>query len=59
KGDANFSHPWRTNFRGKVMRHITLILIRLDPIKRKGGIKARRLIAANSDLHRAPLLGLA
>jgi hypothetical protein len=41
------------------MRHITLILIRLDPIKRKGGIKARRLIAANSDLHRAPLLGLA
>jgi predicted transposase YbfD/YdcC len=32
-----------------VLRHITLNLIRLDPIKRKGGIKARRLIAATSD----------
>ncbi len=33
-------------------------LIRLDPVKRKGGIKARRLIAATSDLYRAQLLGL-
>jgi predicted transposase YbfD/YdcC len=41
-----------------VLRHITLNLIRLDPIKRKGGIKARRLIAATSDLYRAQLLGL-
>lgn len=41
-----------------VLRHITLNLIRLDPIKRKGGIKARRLIAATSDLYRAELLGL-
>ena len=42
-----------------VLRHITLNLIRLDPVKRKGGIKARRLIAATSDLYRAQLLGLA
>jgi predicted transposase YbfD/YdcC len=41
-----------------VLRHITLNLIRLDPIKRKGGIKARRLIAATSDSYRAELLGL-
>jgi predicted transposase YbfD/YdcC len=42
-----------------VLRHITLNLIRLDPIKRKGGLKARRLIAATSDAYRAHLLGLA
>jgi predicted transposase YbfD/YdcC len=42
-----------------VLKHITLNLIRLDPVKRKGGIKARRLIAATSDLYRAELLGLA
>jgi predicted transposase YbfD/YdcC len=41
-----------------VLKHITLNLIRLDPIKRKGGIKARRLIAATSDQYRAQLLGL-
>ena len=41
-----------------VLKHITLNLIRLDPIKRKGGIKARRLIAATSDSYRAELLGL-
>ena len=41
-----------------VVRHITLNLIRLDPIKRKGGIKARRLIAATSDSYRVELLGL-
>jgi len=41
-----------------VLRHITLNLIRLDPIKRKGGIKARRFIAAASDRYRAELLGL-
>jgi predicted transposase YbfD/YdcC len=41
-----------------VLRHITLNLIRLDPVKRKGGIKARRLIANTSDLYRAQLLGL-
>lgn len=42
-----------------VLKHITLNLIRLDPVKRKGGIKARRLIAATSDRYRAELLGLA
>jgi predicted transposase YbfD/YdcC len=41
-----------------VLKHITLNLIRLDPVKRKGGIKARRLIAATSDSYRAELLGL-
>ena len=42
-----------------VLKHITLNLIRLDPTPRKGGIKARRLIAATSDLYRTQLLGLA
>lgn len=42
-----------------VLKHITLNLIRIDPVKRKGGIKARRLIAATSDLYRTQLLGLA
>lgn len=41
-----------------VLKHITLNLIRLDPVKRKGGVKARRLIAATSDTYRAELLGL-
>lgn len=42
-----------------ILKHITLNLIRLDPIKRKGGIKARRFIAATSDTYREHLLGLA
>ena len=42
-----------------VLKYITLNLIRLDPNPRKGGIKARRLIAATSDTYRAQLLGLA
>lgn len=41
-----------------VLKHITMNLIRLDPIPRKGGIKVRRLIAATSDDYRAHLLGL-
>jgi predicted transposase YbfD/YdcC len=41
-----------------ILKHITLNLIRLDPIKRKGGIKARRFIAATSDQYREHLLGL-
>jgi len=41
-----------------VLKHITLNLIRLDPIPRKGGIKLRRLIAATSDEYRAHLFGL-
>jgi len=40
-----------------VLKQITLNLIRLDPVRRKGGIKARRLIAATSDAYRAELLG--
>lgn len=42
-----------------VLKHITLNLIRLDPVKRKGDMKARRLIAATSGRYRAQLLGLA
>ena len=41
-----------------VMRHFDLNLIRLDPVKRKGGLKVRRLISATSDAYRAQLLGL-
>jgi predicted transposase YbfD/YdcC len=41
-----------------VLKHITLNLIRLDPIPRQGGIKVRRLIAATSDFYRAQLFGL-
>lgn len=41
-----------------LLKHISLNLIRLDPVKRKGGIKARRLIASTSDDYRAQLLGL-
>ena len=41
-----------------VLKHITLNLIRLDPVKRKGSIKTRRIIAATSDRYRAELLEL-
>ncbi|TXG93499.1 MAG: ISAs1 family transposase, partial [Rhodocyclaceae bacterium] len=41
-----------------VLKHITMNLIRLDPVPRKGGIKVRRLIAATSDNYRAHLFGL-
>lgn len=43
-----------------VLKHISLNLIRLNQSRnpRKGGIKARRLIAATSDNYRAQLLGL-
>ncbi len=41
-----------------VVRHFALNLIRLAPVKRKGGIKVRRLIATTSDSYRAQLLGL-
>lgn len=41
-----------------LLKHITMNLIRLDPIPRKGGIKVRRLIAATSDAYRAHLFGL-
>ena len=41
-----------------VLRNLALNLIRLAPIKRKGGIKVQRLIAGTSDNYRAQLLGL-
>ncbi len=41
-----------------VLKHITLKLIRLDPVKRIGSTKTRRIIAATSDQYRAELLGL-
>jgi hypothetical protein len=41
-----------------VVHHFGLNLIRFAPVKRKGGIKVRRLIAATSDSYRAALLGL-
>lgn len=41
-----------------VLRRLTEHLIRIDPVKRKGGIKARRFIAGISDDYRAHLLGL-
>ena len=41
-----------------VIRHFALNLIRLAPVKRKGGIKVQRLIAATSDTFRAQLLAL-
>ncbi len=41
-----------------LLRHFVLNLIRLAHVKRKGGLKVRRLIAATSDTFRAELLGL-
>ncbi|MBL0352549.1 MAG: ISAs1 family transposase [Dechloromonas sp.] len=41
-----------------LLKHITLNLFRLDPIKQKGSIKARHLIAATSGYYRSKLLGL-
>lgn len=41
-----------------VLKQLTMNLIRLDHLPRKGGIKVRRLIAASSDDYRANLLGL-
>ena len=41
-----------------VLRQFVLNLIRLSPVKRKGGLKVQRLIAATSDSFRAQLLGL-
>lgn len=41
-----------------VLRQFVLNLIRLSPVRRKGGLKTQRLIAATSDPFRAELLGL-
>lgn len=40
-----------------VLRRVALNLIRLAPVKRKSGLKVRRLIAATPDNYRAQLLG--
>lgn len=39
-----------------ILKHTTLNLIRLDPIKGNGGINSRRFIAATSDSYRENLL---
>lgn len=41
-----------------ILKHLTLNLIRRDPMKRKGSFKTKRIIAATSDAYRAHLLGL-
>jgi hypothetical protein len=41
-----------------VLKQITLNLIRLDPTRRNGSIRTRRLIAASSDTYRNQLLGM-
>lgn len=41
-----------------VLKQLTMNMIRLDPVKRKGGIKIRRLIAAISEDYMSSLLGL-
>jgi predicted transposase YbfD/YdcC len=41
-----------------VLKHITLNLIRLSTVQRKGSIRSKRLIAATSDSYRAKLLGI-
>ncbi|SHM13097.1 ISAs1 family transposase [Vreelandella subglaciescola] len=41
-----------------ILKRLTLNLIRLDPVKREGSFKTKRIIAATSDAYRAHLLGL-
>lgn len=41
-----------------ILKRLTLNLIRLDPVPRKGSFKVKRVIAASSDEYRAHLLGL-
>ncbi len=41
-----------------VLRQFVLNLLRLAPVRRKGGLKVQRLIAATSDTFRAQVLGL-
>lgn len=48
----------RTAHNLAIRKHISLNLIRIDPIPRMGGIQARRLIADTSDACRAQLPGL-
>ena len=42
-----------------ILKHIPLNLILVDTVKRKEGIKARRLVAATSDNCKAELFDLA
>ena len=39
-----------------VLKRLTLNLIRLDPVPRKGSLKTKRIIAATSDEYRATCL---
>jgi len=41
-----------------VLHQFVLNLLRLAPVRRTGGLKVQRLIAATSDTFRAQLLGL-
>lgn len=41
-----------------ILKRLTLNLIRLDPVPRKGSLKVKRIIAASSDEYRAHLIGL-
>lgn len=41
-----------------ILKRLTLNLIRLDPVKRKGSFKTKRILAASSDDYRIRLLGL-
>ncbi|WP_017429388.1 ISAs1 family transposase [Vreelandella jeotgali] len=41
-----------------ILKRLTLNVIRLDPIKRRGSFKTKRILAATSDDYRAHLLGL-
>ncbi len=41
-----------------ILKRLTLNLIRLDPVTRKGSFKTKRITAASSDEYRAHLLGL-
>ena len=41
------------------IKRMVLHMLRLDTSGQKGGIKARRWVAGNSDSYREPLLGLA
>ena len=41
-----------------VMRHLAMNMIWLAPVKKKGGMKVKRLIAATSDEYRGRLPGL-
>jgi len=58
RSDARPHTPRRAAHNLASLKQLTLNLIRMDPVKRKGGIKARRIIAATSDNYRAHLLGL-